>query len=93
MIQETSDIIISQQQIVDALDPEEKIPQVKQEVEDEIRTVPTPDGLGYRAVGDTYEAFITVDGTDNDTSINVLSSNDVKEGVTDLLADILLNEE
>lgn len=92
-IQETSDIMISQQQIVDALPTEEIIAQVKQDVENGIAAVPIPEGLGYRAINDTYEAFVTVDGVDYDTGINVLDPTSVLEGSADIVADILLSND
>ena len=38
----------------------------------------------------TYEAFVTIDNEDQDIEINVLSPSEVREGVGNLLADILL---
>lgn len=91
LIQESSDIMISAQEVFDALPLEETISQVKQEVQDGITAVPQPEGLGYRAFGDNYEAFVTIDGADHVIDINVLKPSEVKDGVSDLLADVLLN--
>ncbi len=89
-IGETSDIMISAQEVVDRLPTEEVINQTKSEVEQGTAQIPTIQGLGYRAIGDTYEAFVTIDNEDQDIEINVLKPSDVREGVSDLLADILL---
>jgi hypothetical protein len=89
-IQETSDIKISAQEVVDRLPTEEAIEQMKTEVKEGTASIPTVNGLGYRAFNDTYEAFVTIDNEDQDIEINVLSPSDVREGVGNLLADILL---
>jgi hypothetical protein len=90
-IAETSDLMISAQQIYDALPTEDVISRVKQEVDDGIAAVPIPEGLGYRAINDRYEAFVTIDGIDHDLAINVLRPSEVRAGVSDLLADVLLS--
>jgi len=89
-IQATSDIMIQAQQIYDQLPTTDVINQVKQGVQDGTQQVPVPEGLGYHAIGDTYDAFITVDGVDYVTDINVLKPSEVRTGVSDLLAGILL---
>jgi hypothetical protein len=89
-IQETSDIKISAQEVVDRLPTEEAIEQMKTEVKEGTANIPTVNGLGYRAFNDTYEAFVTIDNEDQDIEINVLSPSEVREGVGNLLADILL---
>ncbi|MEM6513977.1 MAG: putative Ig domain-containing protein [Pseudomonadota bacterium] len=89
-IEETSNILISTQEVVDRLPTEEVIEQTKSEVNEGTANIPTINGLGYRAIGDTYEAFVTIDNEDQDIEINVLKPSDVRKGVSDLLADILL---
>lgn len=91
-IQATSDIMISAQQIFDLLPTDEVINRVRQDVQDGLQQVPIPEGLGYHALGDTYDAFITVDGVDHVTEINVLRPSEVQTGVSDLLAAILLGK-
>ena len=90
-IQETSDIVISTQQIIDQLPTTDVITTVKAEVDQGTASVPSVEGLGYRAAGNSYDAFVTIDGTDVATAINVLKPSDVRDGVSDLLADQLLN--
>lgn len=90
-IQETSDIVINTNEILDRLPTTEVINNVKAEVDAGTASVPTIDGLGYRASGDRYEAFVTVDGEDRAIEINVLSPSEVREGVSDLLAGLLLD--
>jgi hypothetical protein len=89
----TSDILIGAQQLLDELPLDEALDAVKQDVADGIAVIPTPEGLGYRAIGDSYEAFVTIGGVDYDMEINVLSPSDVQEGVSDLLRDLLLGGE
>lgn len=91
-IQETSDIVISTQEILDRIPTTEVIESVKAEVEDGTADMPSVDGLGYTASNDQYTAFVTIDGQDRETPINVLKPSDVQDGVSDLLADILLDE-
>jgi hypothetical protein len=89
-IQATSDIMTSAQQVYDLLPTEQIISDVRHGVQDGTRQVPRVEGLGYIAIGDTYDAFITVDGVDHVTDINVLRPSDVRKGVSDLLAALLL---
>jgi hypothetical protein len=89
-IQETSDIVISTQEILDRAPTREAIEAVKAEVDDATADIPTVDGLGYTASNDQYTAFVTIDGEDLETAINVLSPSEVEDGVSALLADILL---
>lgn len=90
-IQETSDIVISTQEILDRAPTREAIEAVKAEVDDATADIPTVDGLGYTASNNQYTAFITIDGEDIETAINVLSPSEVEDGVSALLADILLD--
>ena len=90
-IQETSDLMISTQQIIDQLPTTDAVETVKTEVNQGTASVPSVEGLGYRAAGNSYEAFVTIDGEDVATAINVLKPSDVRDGVSDLLADQLLN--
>ncbi len=89
-IEETSDIMISAQEVVDRLPTQDAIEQMKDEVNSGTAQIPTINGLGYRAIGDSYEAFVTVDSADRDIEINVLKPSDVRKGVSELLADLLL---
>lgn len=90
-IQETSDIVVNTNEILDRLPTTDVINNVKSEVEAGTASVPSIDGLGYRASGNSYDAFVTVDGEDQVIEINVLSPSDVREGVSDLLAGLLLD--
>lgn len=91
-IQETSDIVISTQEILDRMPSTEAIESVKAEVDSATADIPAVDGLGYIASNDQYMAFVTIDGEDWETGINVLRPSDVQDGVSDLLADILLDD-
>lgn len=90
-IGETESAVISTQDILDRLPTEEVIESVRAEVNDGVADVPAVEGLGYSAIGDTYTAFATVDGSDRDIPVNVLKPSEVREGVGDLLADLLLD--
>lgn len=92
-IQETSDIRVSTQQILDELPTEEVLNRVKEDVDAGTAAIPTVDGLGYVAANDRYEPFVTIDGEDRPVEINVLRPSDVESGVSDLLRDILVDEE
>lgn len=83
---------IETQQILDRLPTKEVLSEVKQQVDDNTADMPTVGELGYRAVADQYSAFATIDGEQIETDINVLSPSDVREGVVDLLTDILVGE-
>jgi Putative Ig domain len=90
-ISETDSIVINSQQILDQLPTEEVIESVRSEVNEGVAAVPTVDGLGYMAIGDSYSAFATIDGEDMVMPINVLKPSEVREGVGDLLTELLLN--
>ena len=83
---------IETQQVLDRLPTKEVLNEVKQQVDDNTADMPTVGELGYRAVGDQYSAFATINGEQIETDINVLSPSDVREGVVELLADILVGE-
>jgi len=91
-IQETSDIVVSTQEILDRTPTREAIESVKAEVDDATADIPSIDGLGYTASNNQYTAFVTIDGEDRETAINVLKPSEVQEGVSELLADILLDD-
>ena len=89
-IQETSDRRIAAQDVVDALPIRENVEQTKDDVNNGTRTLPIPQGLGYTASGGNYTAFITIDGEDHATEVNVLSPEEVLTGAADAVADLLL---
>lgn len=91
-IQETSDVVISTQDILDRIPTTEVIESVRDEVDAATANIPSIEGLGYTASNDQYTAFVTADGEDRETAINVLKPSDVQDGVSDLLADILLDD-
>jgi hypothetical protein len=91
-IQETSDLRVEAQRVVDALPTEAVLNEVRREVERGLATIPTVEGLGYEARNDAYSAFVTVDGEDRTLEINVLRPSEVKAGVGDLLADLLVGD-
>ena len=82
---------IESRQIVDRLPTREVLNEVKQQVDDNTADMPAVGELGYRAIGDQYSAFVTIDGDRVETDINVLSPSEVREGVTELLTDLLLD--
>ena len=83
---------IESQQVLDRLPTKEVLDEVKQQVDNNTADMPTVGELGYRAVGEQYSAFATIDGEKIETDINVLSPSEVREGVIDLLTDVLLGE-
>ena len=83
---------IQSQQVLDRLPTKEVLDEVKQQVDDNTADMPTVGELGYRAIGEQYSAFATIDGSKIETDINVVSPSEVREGVVDLLTDILLGE-
>jgi len=92
-IQKTSDLRIEAHRVVDALPTEEVLMnEVRREVEEGLATIPTVEGLGYESRDDMYSAFVTVDGKDQPIEINVLHPSEVKAGVGDLLADLLVGD-
>jgi hypothetical protein len=91
-IQETSDLRVEAQRVVDALPTEAVLNEVRREVERGLATIPTVEGLGYEARDDAYSGFVTVDGEDRPLEINVLRPSEVKAGVGDLLADLLVGD-
>lgn len=82
----TSDIMVSAQQIYDAMPLKETITAAKAQVDNGLAAIPIPEGLGYRTSDGTYEAFITVGGVDHSVGFNVLSASDVQTGVSDFFA-------
>lgn len=92
-IQETSDIRIDTQRIFDALPTEEILNRVKQDVEDGVAVIPSVDGLGYVVSTGSYEPFVIISGEDRSVGFNVLEPSSVVEGVSDLLRDILVDDE
>jgi len=92
LIAATSNIMISSQQIFDQLPTKEVIASVREDVTNGVANIPLVEGLGYRAIGDRYEAFVTIDGKDRNIEINVLKPSEVREGVGDMLADLLLSD-
>ena len=89
-IDQAKGIVISTTAIVDALPTQEIIDDVRAEVEAGIAQIPEPEGLGYRAINNTYEPFIIVGGDEIDIGFNVLSPSEVATGVSDWIADQLL---
>lgn len=83
---------VETQQILDRLPTREVLDEIKQQVDSNTADMPTVGELGYRAVSDQYSAFATIDGDRIETDINVLSPSEVREGVVDLLTDILISE-
>ena len=92
-IQESSDIRIDTQRIFDALPTEQILSRVKEDVDAGLAVIPTVDGLGYVASPGRYEPFVIVNGEDKPVGFNVLKPSSVVVGVSDLLRDILVDEE
>ena len=92
-IQESSDLRIDTQRIFDALPTEQILNRVKDDVDAGLAVIPTVDGLGYVASAGRYEPFVTVSGEDRSVQFNVLEPSSVVTGVSDLLRDILVDDE
>ena len=92
-IQESSDIRIDTQRIFDELPTEQILGRVKEDVDTGLAVIPTVDGLGYVASPGRYEPFVTVSGEDKPVEFNVLKPSSVVVGVSNLLRDILVDEE
>ena len=92
-IQESSDLRIDTQRVFDALPTEQILSKVKEDVDAGLAVIPTVDGLGYVASPGRYEPFVTVSGEDKSVEFNVLKPSSVVVGVSDLLRDILVDEE
>ena len=86
----TGGIVIDLELLVDQLPTREILDTIREEVTSGVRAVPIPEGLGYTAAGNNYSAFVTIDGEDRPVEFNVLRPSDVREGVSDLLLDLLL---
>ncbi|MEM6819149.1 MAG: putative Ig domain-containing protein [Pseudomonadota bacterium] len=91
-IQVTSDQRIAAQDVVDALPIRENVEQTKEDVNNGTQTLPIPSGFGYTASGLDYSAFVTVDGQDFATELNVLSPGEALEAGADAVAELLLDE-
>ncbi|MEM8984928.1 MAG: hypothetical protein AAGC71_18100, partial [Pseudomonadota bacterium] len=91
-IQVTSDRRIAAQDVVDSLPIRENVEQTKADVDDGTQTLPIPSGFGYTASGLNYTAFVTVDGQDVATELNVLSPEEALEAGADAVAELLLDD-
>ena len=91
-IQTTSDRRIAAQDVVDSLPIRENVEQTKEDVNNGTQALPIPSGFGYTASGLDYSAFVTIDGTDYTTELNVLSPTEALEAGADAVAELLLEE-
>ncbi|MEM7613120.1 MAG: putative Ig domain-containing protein [Pseudomonadota bacterium] len=92
LIQETSDRRIAAQDIVDNLPIRENVEQTKQDVDNGLSVLPVPSGFGYIASGSSYSAFVTINGTDYVTELNLLNPLEALQAGADAVADLLVDD-
>lgn len=85
----TSSIMISAQQIYDALPLEEAINTARQEVEQGLAHIPTLDGVGFTVDSGIYTAYANLDGKRVEIDINVLSPTELAAGIGRLISEQL----
>ncbi len=89
-IEATSNIMISAQQVYDALPIEDSINSARQEVEDGIAQIPMLDGVGYTVESGDYSAYAILDGKNYEVDFNVLSPSELVSGIGRLISEQLL---
>ena len=88
-----SDIMVNAGDIVRALPVKEIVAQVRDEVAEQLKNIPSIEGLGYQSTESNYEAFVIIGGEHHSLGqTNALSPRDVRDAVADLVADVLVGE-
>ncbi|MEO1553590.1 MAG: hypothetical protein AAFR82_06605 [Pseudomonadota bacterium] len=80
-----SQSFIQAQSIIDAIQTNEILQSVKDQVDDSFDAVPSIGGVGYIAEAGTYRGFLTIGGTDYDVGFNVLDPVALSKGVAELI--------
>ena len=91
-IQETSDQMISAQQIYDAIPAEEAFQSVKQEVEDGVRVIPELKEMGYTVSGSNADAYFILGETTYTADFNVLNPKEALAGIGQVISDNMLQD-
>lgn len=89
-IGETSNIMISIQDVVDTLPVEDAIDRARQEVENGVAQVPTFEGAGYSVNESTRTAYILLGGEKYEVVFNLLDPESVHDNIVDLISGELI---
>ena len=89
-IQETSDQMISAQQVYDAIPAEEVFQSVKQEVEDGVRVIPELKEMGYTVSGSNPDAYFVLDEETYTADFNVLNPKEALAGIGQVISENML---
>jgi hypothetical protein len=90
-ITETSNIIISAQEIIDTLPVEDAINTAKNEVEQGLTKIPEFNGMGYTVANDVVEAYVILGDQRYPVEFNVLSPVEAFNGISELLSNQFLD--
>ena len=89
-IQESSDQMISAQQVYDAIPAEEVFQSVKQEVEDGVRVIPELKEMGYTVSGPNADAYIVLGEETYTADFNVLNPKEALAGIGQVISESML---